>query len=227
MKSGKHDVTDIYGVRRNRFSGYRLPDAPETGFRHSSHYHKYFRGYTEIRKKNAKGRIVVERYYTQPWIVSGLSSKKYWLCRTVYAVLNLAAIAFYILGLCQDIPANKSPLVALSGLPGAILLFLLSVSTVCYIIVPKKMTLWDHASSTKRLKTISVITAGVIALTSVLMVGYLLFTGTQIAHSAVAAASVMLASVMALVIYVIEKRMPYTEVPNNTKLPAGEAHEIW
>lgn len=226
----KHDVTDIYGVKSKKESPFSTKDevdAPETGFRHSTHYHKYFRGYTEIRKVNARGRVVTERYYTQPWIVSGLSSQAYWLVRLLYVLLVAASAVLYITALCQDVPGNCSWVVALPGYPGIILLFLLAVMTVLYIFVAKKMTLWDHASSTKRLKVVSLITGIVQALAGLTLAVFALVTGEQVGKSLGCAALVLLSACCSGALFFLERKMPYKEIPNETKLPNGEAHEIW
>lgn len=223
----KRDLTDIYGVRRWDRITYRLPDAPETGFRHSDYYHKYFRGYTEIRRKNAKGRVKVERYYTQPWIVSGLSGKAYWLCRLLYACLVAASGILYVWAMCQDIPATRSVAVVLPGFPGMLLLILLAAVIFFYITAPKRMTLWDHASTSKRLRWMAVATAGVQALTALTLAGYTLVTGAQVGKSLICAGVILLSAGLSGSLFLLERNMPYSESPNDTKLPEGEAHEIW
>lgn len=226
----KHDITDIYGVKSKKdspFSRKDEVDAPETGYRHSTHYHKYFRGYTEIRKVNAKGRVVVERYYTRPWIVSGLSTCNYWLVRLLYAFLVAASAALFITGLCLKVPGTASWVVALPGMPSAILLFLLAVVTLTYIFVEKKMTLWDHASSTKRIKVVSLITAIGQALTALTLAVFALVTGEQVLKSLGCAALVLLSACCSGALFFLERKMPYQEIPNDTRLPEGEAHEIW
>lgn len=223
----KHDITDIYGVRRGERFQYRLPDAPETGFRHSDYYHKYFRGYTEIRNKNAKGKVTIQRFYTQPWIVSGLSGRDYWLCRLLYGGLAIGSAALYVWAMCQDIPATRSAIVALPGLPGVILLFLQAAVTLFYIAAPRRMTLWDHASTSKRLRIVSCITAGVQALAALLLAGYALFTGVRVGKSLISAGVVLLCAGLSICLFLLERKMPYTEMPNDTDLPEGEALEIW
>lgn len=227
MGTRKHDITDIYGVRgRKRFAD-RAPDAPESGFRHSDAYHKHFRGYTEIRRVDENGRIAAERYYTRPWIVSGLTSRNYWLSRLLYACLALGAGALYIWALCQDIPATRSMIVAVPGLPAVILLFLQAVVTVSYIAAPRRMTLWDYASTSGRLRKVSAITACVQALAAFALAGCGLFDGNQVKKSLLCAGAVLISAVLSGGISMMERKMPYSEVRNDTKLPKGEAYEIW
>lgn len=227
----KHDITDIYGVRGMKDSPFATKgevEAPETGYRHSDHYHKYFRGYTEIRKLNAKGRVVVERCYTKPWIVSGLSGRNYWLVRLLYACLVAVSAALFIAVLCRrDVPGNTSWIVALPGFLSVIPLFLLAVVTVIYIFVEKKMTMWVYASSTKRLKVLSLVTGICQALTALTLAGFALATGEETPRSMACAALLLAAACCSGALFFLERNMPYTEIPNETRLPEGEAHEIW
>lgn len=221
----KHDITDIYGVRGRRTENLRLPDSP-TKRSYSRNYHNYFRGYTEIRRTNEKGRVVIERYYTKPWIVSGLSTRNYWLVRLLYAVLTAMSVGLFFAALYQNIPANRHWVVALPGLPTVTILFLQVIFCVLYIVVARKMTLWDHASSTKRLKVITLISAITQGLTALALVGYAIVMGQEISRTLICALMVLVAAICSAVIHLVERKMPYTEIPNNTKLPAGEAHEI-
>lgn len=221
----KHDITDIYGVRGKKNEGFRLPDSPSKRS-YSRHYHNYFRGYTEVRRENAKGRMVVERYYTKPWIVSGLSTGKYWLVRLLYVLLMAASIVLFVTALTRDLPGNRHWVVALPGLPTIPVLFLLAIVTVTYITVPKKMTLWDHSSSTKRIKGLSLAAAIIQTVTALTLTGYTLVTGQETARSLLCAAMVLAAAICSGVMFLIERKLPYKEIPNDTKLPQGEAHQI-
>jgi len=226
----KHDITDIYGVKSMKESPFtRKGEEEEIGSsrRHSDYYHKYFRGYTEIRKLNEKGRVRVERYYVRPWIVSALSPGKYWLLRLLYACLVLVSAVLFAVALLQRIPSNYSMVVALPGYASVLLLFLLLVSTAGYIFVPKKMTLWDHTSSTSRLKRFALAAGICQMLTALTTIGYLLYGRVFVSETLLSIFLMVVTAVCSAAIYFVERKVPYTEIPNETKLPAGEAHEIW
>lgn len=226
----KHDITDIYGIKSKSESPFTKKgeeEAPESGRRHSDYYHKYFRGYTEVRKLNPKGRVVIERYYTRPWIVSGLSKVKYWLLRLLYAVLCLGSAALLILALIQNVPANYSWIVALPGYASFLLLFFLIVSTVAYIFVEKKMTLWAYTSSTKKLKRFALATSIGQVVTAVVLALFALITQVYVSKTLLSALLVFLAALCSGVMFFVERKIPYVEIPNETKVPAGESHEIW
>ncbi len=222
------DLNDIYGVKRIKTNPLEKDnEVPESGFRHSDSYHRYFRGYTEIRREKPNGRYKVERYYTQPWIVSAASPQVYWLTRLMYATLVCLSWLLYLGAMCTDLGSNRCWFVAIPGLPAVIVLVLLTVVTVSYLFVPKKMTLWDHASSTKRLKTVSLITGGCMTLTAIAKAAYLLICGGNVRGELISIAVTLAAAVCAAALYVLERGVVYTTIPNDTVLPEGEAHEIW
>lgn len=226
----KHDVTDIYGVKKMKESPFTRKgeeEAPETGRRHSDYYHKYFRGYTEVRRLNAKGRVTIERYYTQPWIVNSFSNVRYWLLRLLYVVLTAVSSALFVLALIQKLPGNYTWVVALPGYISVIFLFLLVVAVLGYVFVERKMTLWGHHSSTKKLKRYALASGIAQLVTAAAMAGVALFTGLGIAQSLQWAAAILLSGICSGAMYFIERRIPYREIPNDTKVPNGEAHEIW
>lgn len=218
----KHDISDIYGVRNE---ANRLDDS-SVGQKHSKSYHNFFRGYTEVKRINAKGHEVTERYYTKPWIVSGLPSLHYWLIRLLYILLTVAAVMLYVTAMTRDIPGTHHWIVAIPGMPTVIVLFLQAVVTIQYLTVPRKMTLWDHASSTSHIKYTSVTAAVIQGLTAVTLVFFAGVTQQEVMQTLLCALNVILASACSAAIFLLERRMPYTEIPNYTKLPEGEAYEI-
>ena len=222
------DLNDIYGVKRIQSNPLEKDnEVPETGFRHSDSYHKFFRGYTEIRRERPNGRYAIARYYTQPWIVSAASGQVYWLTRLMYASLVCLSWILYVRAMCMDLGSNRVWFAAIPGLPAVILLVLLSIVTLLYIFVRKKMTLWDHHSSTKRLKVVSLLTGGCMALTAAAKGGYLVVFGGNVGGELVSIALTLAAAACAAALFLLEREVVYTTIPNDTVLPEGEAHEIW
>lgn len=222
------DLNDIYGVRHPGADPLEKgSEAPETGFRHSDAYHRYFRGYTEIRRKKPNGGYSVERYYTRPWIVRAASAQTYWLTRLGYAFLAALSWGLYVWTMCQDLGSNRAWFVAVPGLPAVILLVLLTAATVGYLFVPRKMTVWDHASSTGRLKRASLGTAACMLLVAAAKAVFVVRYGGDIGAELMSMAVTLLSSASAAAIFLLERKAVYTTVPNDTVLPEGEAYEIW
>lgn len=221
----KHDITDIYGVRGGRKETLRLPDSPAKKT-FNRHYHKFFRGYTEVRNKNEKGRIVIERYYTKPWKVSALSTRNYWLLRALYVLLTVVSIVLYVTAMTQNIPGNRHWMVAIPGLPSVTILFLLAVMVVQYVTVPRKMTLWDYESSTKHIRRAALAAAIIQGVTALVLAGFALVTRQEVGQTLLCALLDLVAAGCSATIFFVERKAPYTEIPNDTKLPSGETHEI-
>jgi len=219
------ELDDIYGVKGLKSNPLDRDDAPETGFRHSDSYHRYFRGYTEIRVPKGNGRFQIQRYYTQPWIVSTESSRDYWLKRALMIVLLVSSWGAYITGMCLPAGSNRWWITAIPGLAAVIAQVILSAVAVSCLFAPRKMTLWGYESTAKRLKLLSAVTGGCMAATLISKLAYLLLYGG--AGEVRSCVLVLLAVLTMAAIYIMERRREYTTAPNDTVLPEGEAHEIW
>lgn len=222
------DLDDIYGVKQIKSNPLdKDNDVAETGFRHSDAYHRYFRGYTEIRVPGEMGRFSIVRYYTQPWIVSTASNKDY-LCKRIFVGMLLAlSWITYIYGMCMDVGSNRWPVAAIPGLTAVILLVIFSAVAIFYLFVPREMTLWQHESTSNRLKKMALTTGGCMSLAAAAKLVYMLIMRCETAVELLSVGITAVAGIGTICIYILERRTVYTTVPNDTVLPEGEAHEIW
>ena len=221
------DLSDIYGVKRLKSNPLdRDNDVPETGFRHSDAYHRYFRGYTEIRIPKDNGRFEIQRYYTQPWIVSTASLTHYRLRKLLMIGLLISIWGAYITGMCLPLESNRWWVTAIPGLIAVITLMILSAVVVNCLFARRKMTLWEYESTSKRLIQLSGITGGCFGITVLAKLAYLLFYGNVKAELS-GCGLVLTALLTTATIHIMERRTEYTTVANDTVLPEGEAHEIW
>ncbi|MCD8104425.1 MAG: hypothetical protein LUF35_05360 [Lachnospiraceae bacterium] len=228
-KKGPEKVgNDIYGVNSNWKLDQKAGKSTEDGIRRSTYYHKYFRGYTEIRTEKANGGYKVERFYTEPWLVQDVTPAMYVWYRMMYVLLVVVTCAGYLALMCQDgFGGTYSLLVAIPEFASVVGLILLVAATVNYVFMRKRMTLYDHHSSSDNLKKASVIASACLAATA-LMIVVNIFLGVDSAINELKLAGcVLLCAAAAGVVYLIERGMPYREEENHTVLPAGEAHEIW
>ena len=222
----KPKLDDIYGVKSERSFFKRMPEGTTSDWARNKRYHDHFRGYTEVRTVDEHGHAVIERYYTSPWTVSDLSEKNYWMVRILFALLTLGSGALYIYAMSQDIPANKHWAVAIPGLPFIIFLILLIVRVGIFIAAPRKMTLWDFESSSKKLRRMALIAASVEALTGIALAVFALVTKEQVGQTLLCSLMVIIGAICIAAIYFIEKRLPYKEVANHTEVPDGEKYLI-
>ena len=222
------DLDDIYGVKQIKSNPLdKDNDVAETGFRHSDAYHRYFRGYTEIRILGEMGRFSILRYYTQPWIVDAASEKDYLCKRVLVGMLLVLSWIAYIYGMCMDVGSNRWPVAAIPGLTAVILLVIFSAVAIFYLFAPRKMTLWQHESTSNRLKKMALVTGGSMSLAAVAKIAYILIMRGETAVELISFGITAAAAASTICIYVLERKTVYATVPNDTVLPEGEAHEIW
>ncbi len=203
-------------------------DAPESGIRHSGSYHKYFRGYTEVLTDRGNGKQKITRVYTAPWVVQNVSDQLYWGYRIFYGILVLLSMLLYIWVMClPDLNGNHQVFVAIFGMPAMILLVLCAAVTAFYIFTPRKMTAWDHESSSGRLKKMALATSILLWLTAAAIVVNIFLGVDSVLRELGCAVSVAVSGAAAFAIFYMERHMDYKEIPNDTPLPEGEAYEIW
>ncbi len=228
-KKGPEKVgNDIYGVNSNWKLEQKMGKNTGDGIHRSTYYHRYFRGYTEIRTEKANGGYKVERFYTEPWLVQDVTPMMYVWYRMMYVLLVAVVCVGYFTLMCQDgFGGTCSLLVAIPEFASVIGLILLVAATINYVFMRKRMTLYDHQSSSDNLKKASVIAAVCLAATALMIVINILLGVDSVVKEFRLAGCVLLCAAAALAIYFIERGMPYREEENHTVLPAGEAHEIW
>lgn len=228
-KMGSAD--NIYGISekkgRRAFWGFGgESESSDTGFRHSGYYHRYYRGYTEVRREKSKGKFAIERIYTAPWMVQDVGDRAYVLLRIGYLLLAMISCILYVYFMAMRLPSNSCWYVAIPGMPALAAIFLLCAAVVGYIARPRKMTLWDHGSGVKRLKFAAVLTAALQAATMLAKLIFVVLNPYAVGAELLCALGVSASAAAAYLIFHIEKRIKYREEANNTKLPDGEKHEI-
>jgi len=215
MAKTRVKLDDIYGVKSDRPGHMKMPEGTTSDWVRNRHYHNHFRGYTEVRRLDERGRAVIDRYYTSPWTVSGLSERNYWMVRVLFALLTVISAALYIYAMSQDVPGNKHWAVAIPGLPVIILLIILVVRVGIFFAAPRKMTLWDYESTSKKLRRMALWTAIVEAITGVALIVFALVTKEQTGQT-----------ILCGVMDIAAARLPYSEIPNDTVVPEGETYQI-
>ncbi len=228
-KKGPEKVgNDIYGVNSNWKLDQKMGKSTDDDIHRSRYFHRYFRGYTEIRIEKPNGGIKIERFYTEPWLYQDVNPAMYVWYRLLYVLLVVAAIIGYVSLMCMDgFDGTRSLLVAAPELISVVALVLLAAAAINYVFMRKRMTLYDHQSSSDNLKKASLIASVCLAATALMIVVNIFLGVTSPPQELKLAGGVLLCAAAVLAVYLIERGMPYREEENHTVLPAGEAHEIW
>lgn len=219
---------DIYGVRgKNRIS---WNDAEgnldhldkNMGVNRSGFYHSYWRGWSEVRIERPGKPYKIERVYTAPWIRQDLSTRDYVLVRILYGLLLVLSTVLFAFAMTRRVGSNYCWYVALFGFPATILLFVVFWMFVVYVKAPRKMTLYEHRSSSSYLKFFALLISIFFAATAIATVVYtILNPADQPVQQLLNAGLDLIAAAGTFVVFWLEKKMKYVDIPNENKTPPG------
>ena len=222
---------DIYGVKGKGNSLYDLENKSDifdknVGVNRSSFYHSYWRGWTEVRVDRPGKPYSIERVYTAPWIRQDLSTRDYILVRILYGLLIALSIALFAFAMTRRVGSNYCWYVALFGMPSAIVMFVVVWMFFSYAKAPRKMTLYEHKSTSVYLKRICLVFSIGLAATALSTVLYtILNAADEPLQQLLNVLLDLLATGCVFAVFLLEKKMKYVDIPNTNKAPAG-GHEI-
>lgn len=209
-----------------QFPGSELGDR-ETGFRHRNYYHKHFMGYTEVRRVNAKGRVISERHYTAPWQRHCLTDKQWVLTKAAYVLGVLISSVLFLWALVQRTPSNSAAIVAAPGFLSGLLMVLMWMAVFTYVSAPRKMTLWEYRSGKNKVELFTRLAAAGILLTVVAKVVFICVWMDFFWEGEVTGLIALILSVAPLIlIFLAERRMNYEELENTTLVTEEERYDI-
>lgn len=213
-------------LNMGKFPGSELGER-ETGFRHRNYYHKHFMGYTEVRRVNQNGRIVIERNYTAPWQHHNLTNVQWVLIKLLYVLCALITSALYLWALVQRIPTNSASIVAAPGFLSGFLLILLWMAIFTYVSAPRKMTLWEYRSGKGKIHRFTILASASLLLTVIAKIIFICFRMDFAWENEVASLLALLFSAIPpLCIYLVERKVPYDELPNANTVTDEERYDI-
>lgn len=218
---------DIYGVRGKGNSLYEIEDKSDiydknASVNRSGFYHAYWRGWTEVRVDRIGKPYGIERVYTAPWIRQDLSTRNYVLVRILYGLLIALSIALFAFAMTRRVGSNSCWYVALFGMPSAIIMFAVVWMFVSYAKAPRKMTLYEHKSTSVYLKRICLVFSIGLAATALSTVVYTILNLNDAPwHQLLNVLLDLLAAGSAFTVFMLERKMKYVDIPNTNKPPAG------
>lgn len=200
----------------------------DSDFRHSTHYHKYFQGYTELKMLQPNGKYKIERFYTAPWKQHALEDRQRRKVKAQYLLLTAVGIFIYVMALMLAVSSNYARIAAIPGMLTVIGLILTTVTVISYAAKPVRMTLWDYKSSSHKLQKTAKWTAIGVGVTMAAKLLAALLYGTQSVAGEIFSQLLLAgAAGVFLWIYTCERDMEYENVPNDTILPQEGGNEIW
>lgn len=209
FKGSARDSLNTYGGKSKRKNNVRKS------------YAQFFEGYAEyaIPRKNGRGSKIV-RVYVADYYSQNLSNHLRVLIKLLYTVMYLIMTVLFINASIKPMAGNT---VWYVNIPQAFCIFFLGwmlVSFKVYLPAKKLMTMYTYRKSTFMLSRSSLgaaISFGVLALMSGLynLVNIHFVTLQELGN----AACYLIGCAIAVVIYLIEKKIIYSKVLNNTTVP--------
>jgi hypothetical protein len=194
----------------------------DTGFRHSSHYHDYFEGYTEKKVEKPNGGYRIERLYTAPWIERMMPNREQKNQKIIFWCLYLLSVLLYLWCMVQRVGSNNCRYVALPGLVCVIPLLLLFFKLVSYTLGKRKMTIYEYKSTVGNFKRLCIFATCTLTATAIMVVVYMfLHIGEQTPQLILNAFLLALSAVLMLCIFLKERTTVYGETKNEAGVIQG------
>ena len=199
----------------------------KTGFRHKSHYHKYFQGYTEVRVKKPNGRYRIERVYTAPWKQHDMEKPRWVSQKVLYLVLALLSAVCIAVSMAADVLSNYVWFVFLPGILTFVAAFVLCAYAVAYATKPRKMTLGEFTGAVRGIRRAALVTLICTAITVLTKLVSVIMLETLASSSEWKTFLLLFAAIIgSAVIYIAERNTNYIDIPNHTSKPVN-GEEIW
>lgn len=123
---------------------------------HSNAYHRFFAGYTEVKKVKQGGLgYTIDRVYTGRYYQRAMGRRKSLFLKLLYMAITVAAIFLFLSTTLARVPTNSVWYIALWEALSIASLVWLCTGIGNYLLSPEKMTIYEYKSSSVRLKRAS------------------------------------------------------------------------
>ncbi len=182
----------------------------------SKRYHEYFEGYVERYVWDMqKGKNVIERSYVEDYYYRDLEKKPYVLNKLLYFALFAASLLLFVWAGAQLV-LPKYKYVYIPSLFVVIMEVLMVWAMISFAMMPRKMTIYEYSSGSRRLMKYSLITAAAMAVQGLVMLIYVLFFPAEgsLWAKLIAVLGNMLGAGCTLLLYALEEKAEYVRVEN-------------
>lgn len=186
---------------------------------HSRSYHKFFEDWAEKRVYDINGKQHVERVYIGKYYRSPLTTKQRIVQRGLYVFLYILSVGLFIMSGIRDIPVNHSIIPSLSVavciFPLAWLLFPLFRN----LTVQREMIIRQYRASSLDLIRVSGITSGVLAITALINLLFLVTGNGPLGETILCAVGYLIAAGFLFILRYSEQHLKYEILPPRASRP--------
>ncbi|MCI2049533.1 MAG: hypothetical protein LKJ76_07420 [Lachnospiraceae bacterium] len=215
----------LYGDERKngKLSGFLNRDRPEKSW-HSSYYHRFFEGYSEVKQKDEKGHEVILRIYTADYFQQDITDRQRMILRIQYVFACICAAACFIGGLITNVKSNTVTWIAFLGVVPVIGLIMLAAALAEYLLAPKKMKLYTKKSSSDAMQTALLVSMfGLLSCAVCKMIYMLMENRNDAFNESISAGLLVIAFLILFSMYKKEKSIHYTVIHNDTEIPENSS----
>lgn len=193
---------------------------PEQAPFHRRAYHRYFEGYTEVKRVNERGRTVVERVYTGKYYEPELEPFRRVTLRLFYLLFFVGGAALFLFCATRTVRCNTVPYVSLfQGLAVPMALWCAYVLAF-YIPSTGKLTIGEYNSQHKPLIRASLLTAVCMWLAGVgALVCFFLHIEERALGDLLCAAGFAASGMLMFLIFLLESHLNYTVIGSGVQPP--------
>lgn len=213
-------IRERFLVKANRANA-RLEQREQASSWHSSYYHRYFEGWTEIPETKPSGRGVrIRRVYTGEYYKADMSRNGRYIHNMLCTLLVTLSVMCYGRGALMELGSNSVWYVVVPevlALCGNIFLVLFLISKLTS---PELLKIREYREGTKNLKLAGLIQGIFLALTALNTILHFFLSGGETAE-VLAAILFLLAGAAAFGVHFLEKNVNYIRISNENATMEG------
>lgn len=212
-------IKERFLVKANRANA-RLEQREQSSSWHSSYYHRYFEGWTEIPETGPSGKVRIKRVYTAEYYKADMSRNERMAHKTVLTLLALLSILLYCSASFMELESNLVWYVVLPQVMALCGFIFLVWFLVSKLTSPVLLKIREYREGAKNLKLAGLVQSVLLALTAMNSILHLIASGGDL-FELLAAVLLLLAGAAAFGIFLLEKKVKYIRISNENAAMEG------
>ncbi len=216
LDSWKHKLAEYAKEKELRHTG----GTPEPASFHSHAYHRYFEGYTEVKRVNEHGHQFIERTYTGKYYEPKLEPFRRLTLRLFYILFFIGGTVLFAFSATRTTPCNSALYVNLFQALSVPMLLWCAYVLVLYIPATGKLTIGEYRGQHKPLIQSSLIAAVSMWLTGLgALVCFFIHLNARDFTDLLCAAGFAVSGGLMFLIFIFERNLEYDVTNSDAQVP--------
>jgi hypothetical protein len=194
---------------------------------HSTAYHRFFEGYSEVAvpRINGKGTII-QRIYTGNYYRQDLTNRQRILVRILYALMFLGIVYLFVSSATLPLSSNTTWYVVISQVVSVPFLFWIFIIFLSYLPAGRDLTIDGYRSSSLALKKATMSAAVSLGVVSLAMLVFVILNmSNMLLDELLLIIKYLVGGLLALTMNRIECKLKYLMIPSQNSAPV-DAMEV-